>query len=144
MVLYADTSLLVSYYVTDANSARAQALIHASAVPLVFTGLHRLELRNALALGIFRGLITRAQAHTAEHDVQRDCRAGRLVATAVNWVPILRAAAQLAMHHSPGIGSRSLDVLHVSTARRLGAAEFWSFDGRQTALATAVGLTVKP
>jgi predicted nucleic acid-binding protein len=143
MVLYADTSLLVSYYVADANSARAQALIHASAVPLVFTGLHRLELRNALALGIFRGLITRTQAQTAGSDMERDCRAGRLLPTAVNWVPIFRAAAQLAIHHSPSIGSRSLDVLHVSTAKRLGAAEFWSFDARQAALATAVGLTVK-
>ena len=70
MGLYADSSLLVSYYVNDANSARAQALIHTATDPLVFTGLHRLELRNALALGVFRQLLTPAQARATWSDDQ--------------------------------------------------------------------------
>ena len=50
MSVYADTSLLISYYINDSNSAGAQAVIHATTDPLPFTGLHRLEMRNALAL----------------------------------------------------------------------------------------------
>ena len=53
MSLYADTSLLISYYINDSNSASSQALIQATTDPLPFTGLHRLEMRNALALGCF-------------------------------------------------------------------------------------------
>lgn len=53
MKFYADTSLLISYYINESNSARAQSLIHATAGPLPFTGLHRLEMRNALGLGFF-------------------------------------------------------------------------------------------
>jgi predicted nucleic acid-binding protein len=141
---YADTSLLVSYYVNDANSARAQALLHAVTGPLSFTGLHRLELRNALALGVFRHLLTPAQAHAAWNDIERDIRAGRLFPEPLNWGPVFRAAAQWAARHSAGIGCRSLDILHVATARKLAATEFFSFDSRQRSLAQVLGLTLRP
>ena len=144
MLLYADTSVLISYYVSDANSARAQALIHGSSFPLLFTGLHRLELRNALALAVFRRVITPNQARNAWTDIQRDCRARRYAMTPVKWVPVLRHAAQIAARHTHTIGSRSLDVLHTAAASRLDTDEFWSFDARQRTLATALGLTVRP
>ena len=115
MSLYADTSLLVSYYVNDANSARAQALIHAVIDPLIFSGLHRLELRNALQLGVFRQLLTPAQSQAAWINVEKDIRADRLFPQPVNWVPVFRTAAQLAMRHSAGIGCRSLTLTkHIS------------------------------
>jgi len=40
-------------------------------------------------------------------------------------------------------GCRSLDVLHVATAKKLNAMEFLAFDNRQKAMAQAIGLTVK-
>jgi hypothetical protein len=43
MSIYADSSLLISYYVTDSHSLNAQAVIHATNEPLPFTGLHHLE-----------------------------------------------------------------------------------------------------
>ena len=144
MNLYADTSLLVSYYVNDANSARAQGLIHAVTDALVFTGLHRLEFRNALGLGVFRQLLTPAQSHAAWTDLERDIRAGRIFPQPVNWVPVFRAAAQLAVRHSGSLGCRSLDILHVAAARKLAAAQFFSFDARQRSLAQQLGLNVKP
>ena len=141
---YADTSLLISYYINDSNSVSAQAILHRATDPLPFTGLHRLEMRNALALGVFRRILTSAQASTAWSDVQRDLRSGRLVAQPVNWIPVYRTAAQWAALHSPRIGCRSLDVLHVSLAKKLNAEEFFSFDGRQRSLALVLGLAVKP
>src|SRR6266566_3945708 len=142
MSIYADTSLLVSYYVNDANSNRAQVLIHSATLPLPFTGLHRLELRNALSLGIFRQHLTVNQAQAAWRDIERDLRAGRLCPQSLNWVPVFRTAAQWALRHTPGIGCRSLDILHVAAAKKLSAAEFFSFDGRQRALGLLLGLTV--
>jgi predicted nucleic acid-binding protein len=144
MSLYADTSLLVSYYVNDSNSASAQAIIHAATDPLPFTGLHRLEMRNALALGVFRRILSPAHVTAAWSDVERDLRSGRLVPQPVNWRPVFRAAAQWAALYSPAIGCRSLDVLHVTLAKKLNANEFFTFDARQKSLAAALGMTVKP
>jgi predicted nucleic acid-binding protein len=144
MNLYADTSLLISYYINDSHSVSAQALLHATTAPLPFTELHRLEMRNALALGIFRRILTPAQVSTAWADVERDLRSGRLVPQPVNWRPVYRAAAQWAALHSPRIGCRSLDVLHVTLAKELNAKEFFTFDERQKSLALALGLVVKP
>ncbi|MGA3179608.1 MAG: type II toxin-antitoxin system VapC family toxin [Verrucomicrobiota bacterium] len=143
MKFYADTSLLISYYINESNSARAQSLIHATAGPLPFTGLHRLEMRNALGLGLFRHVLTPAQINAAWSDIERDLRAGRLLPQPINWLPVFRAAAQWAAIHSPKVGCRSLDVLHVATARKLDAVEFITFDARQKALAQALGLSVK-
>jgi len=144
MSLYADTSLLISYYINDSNSVSAQAILHRATDPLPFTGLHRLEMRNALALGVFRRILTSAQVSTAWSDVERDLRSGRLVPQPVNWIPVFRAAAQWAALHSPRIGCRSLDVLHVSLAKQLNAKEFFTFDERQKSLALVLVLAVKP
>jgi predicted nucleic acid-binding protein len=144
MNLYADTSLLISYYINDAHSLSAQAVLHATTDPVPFAGLHRLEMRNALALGIFRRILTSAQVSAAWTDVERDLRSGRLVPQPVNWGPVYRSAAQWAALHSPRIGCRSLDVLHVTLAKKLDVKEFFTFDERQKSLALALGLTVKP
>ena len=144
MSLYADTSLLVSYYVNDVNSASAQALIHGATDPLLFTGLHRLEIKNALELGVFRRLVTPTQARATWNAVEQDLRAGRLFPKPLNWVPVFRTAAQWATVHSATIGCRSLVILHVAVASKLAATRFFSFDGRQRSLAKAVGLPVKP
>jgi hypothetical protein len=73
---YADTSLLISYYINDSHSVSAQGLLHATTDPLPFTGLHRLEMRNALALGVFRRILTSAQVSAAWSDVEHDLRSG--------------------------------------------------------------------
>jgi len=144
MSVYADTSLLVSYYINDSNSVSAQAVIHATSDPLPCTGLHRLEMRNALALGIFRHILTGAQVGAAWSDIERDLRSGRLVPQPVNWSPVYRAAAKWAAVHCSTIGCRSLDVLHVTLAKKLNVTEFYTFDARQKSLALALGMTVKP
>jgi len=144
MSVYADTSLLISYYINDSNSVGAQAVIHATADPFPFTGLHRLEMKNALALGVFRRILTAAQVSVAWSDVERDLRSGRLVPHPVNWGPVYRAAAQWAAAHCPAVGCRSLDVLHVTLAKKLNMTDFFTFDARQKSLALALGMDVKP
>ena len=101
-------------------------------------------MRNAFALGVFRRVLTAAQAGAAWLDVERDLRSGRLVPHPVNWTPVYRSAAQCAAAHSPTIGCRSLDVLHVALAKTLKVTESFTFDARQKALAMAVGMIVKP
>jgi len=137
---YADSSFLASCYVVDAHTPRAKSALARIHAPLVFTALHALEVRNAFQLGVFRGLLSSAEAAAAWGNLEADLTTGRLVRTVVKWPNAFRVAARLSERHSATIGTRSLDILHVASARTLRAAEFVSFDARQLGLAAAVGL----
>ena len=70
--------------------------------------------------------------------------AGVLVAQSDLWEKLVREAESLAEQHTPAIGSRSLDILHVAAALVLGATEFCTLDTRQGKLAQLAGLKVQP
>jgi hypothetical protein len=130
MIYYADSSFLVSCYVVDANTGQAKAYLTQTAVPLVFTALHDLEIRNALELGIFRRLLTAAQASAASVNLQRDLHAGLLLRKIVRWGPAFNRATSLSGQHSAILGTRSIDILHVTAAKGMRASRFVSFDSR--------------
>jgi predicted nucleic acid-binding protein len=115
-----------------------------SGATFAFTPLHVLELRNAFKLGIFRKLLTTVEAAAAWRNVERDLRSGRLVRQPVKWPSVLRLAARLSEQHSSVYGTRSLDIVHVATAKLSRIEEFVSFDSRQRDLALAIGLKVGP
>lgn len=144
MKYYADSSFLVSCYVTDANTAQAKGYLLRTGAPLFFTALHALEVRNAFKLGVFRGLFGAAEAVAAWKHLESDVRGGRLVKKPVKWHLVLRIAARFSERHSATVGTRSLDIVHVATAKALRASEFISFDNRQRTLAATVGLKVAP
>ena len=81
-------------------------------------------------------------ARVAIADLDADVREGRLAIVDVLWRRTLDLAAELSTQHTPALGTRTLDVLHVATALTLEARRFISYDDRQSALATAVGLRV--
>jgi len=142
--IYTDTSLLFSLYVTDANSPKADAWRQANPIPLDFTGFHRLELRNALGLAVFQQRLTSAESLAAWQEVEQDLATGLLVAKHNLWGKLLQEAESLAEHHTPTIGSRTLDVLHVASALVLSATEFCTLDTRQARLAQFAGMHVQP
>ena len=141
---YVDTSVLVSLYISDANSPKADAWRQANPAAIDFTGLHRIELRNALSLAVFQQRLTSAEAQAAWQDVEQDLAAGFLVPMPDLWEKLIAQAESLAAQHTPTIGSRSLDILHVATALASGATEFCTFDDRQRRLAQLAGLRVQP
>ncbi len=143
MKLYADTSVLFSLYVMDTNSPRADGWRQANPGPLNFTGFHRLELRNALSLAVFQQRLTAAEAAAAWQEIQKDLAAGLLVPAPGRWEELFQEAESLAEQHTPVIGSRSLDLLHVAAALVLGATEFCTFDARQGRLARLANLRVQ-
>ena len=71
---YADSSFLVSCHLLDANTTQAKAWLSRTGAPLPFTALHGLEVRNALKLGVFRGLFTSADGAAAWRNVEGDLR----------------------------------------------------------------------
>jgi predicted nucleic acid-binding protein len=141
---YADSSFLVSCYLLDANTPLAKAYLSGTSVPLAWTALHALEVRNAFELGVFRGLLTAADVAAAWANLESDLRSARLVRATVKWPAAFRRAARMSERHSATAGTRSLDILHVAAAKSMRAVEFISFDGRQRALASATGLIVVP
>jgi hypothetical protein len=137
---YADTSFLFSLYATDANSIRADAWRQANPAPLPFTAFHRLELRNALSLALFQQRLTLVEVQAAWQEVENDCAAGLLVGRGGLWHRVLVDAETSALNYTPVVGCRTLDILHVASAKLIGTTDFCTFDTRQSSLAGRVGL----
>src|SRR2546427_363320 len=114
---YADSSFLVSCYLTDANTPQAKTYLLTVNSPLIFSALQVLEVRNAFKLGVFRKLFSAADATAAWANLEQDVRGGRLVKEGLDWPLAFRVASLLSNRHSEVIGTRSLDVLHVAAAR---------------------------
>jgi len=142
MTVYADTSFLMAAYSPEPESMRVLAWLQSARHPLAFTPLHRLEVRNAIRLRVFRGEITPDQRQQAFEEIESDLAGAVLEHIAVPWVDILREAEDLAARHAEKLGVRSMDLLHVGLAVTLRVTDFFSFDTRQAALAKAAGLNV--
>jgi predicted nucleic acid-binding protein len=136
--LYADSSFIVSLYVTDAHSAEARRRIQ-GAPPLMLTPFHRAEWAHALAQHQFRGDLTSHAARGFNGQFVSDEAAGLFRA---HVVPenAFDVSAELADRYGPGLAMRTLDSLHVACALELKAERFWTFDERQAKLARAEGL----
>ena len=105
-----------------------------------FTAFHRLVLRKALSLALFQQRLSHPAVQAAWQEVENDCAAGLLVGRGGLWHRVLLEAEASALNHTPTIGCRTLDVLHVAAAKLMGVAEFCTFDTRQSTLAGRVGL----
>ena len=142
MTAYADTAFLCSLHAPDAHTGRVVAWLQRPRAPLPFTGLHRLEFRNALRLRVFRKEITPEQRELAIQAMLSDIAADVFAYAEPSWPEVLLEAERLSGGHSETIGTRSLDILHVASALVLGAKDFLTLDTRQGTLAKAVGLRV--
>jgi predicted nucleic acid-binding protein len=137
---YVDPSALRGLYVHD---DRSRAFCEwrsrlGGSLPLTLHG--RAELVNSIALAVFRRDISAEAGEGALSDVESDVAAGRLILVDVLWRKALKHAANLSQEHTPRLGTRTLDVLHVATALVLGCRNFVTYDDRQAALAEAVKL----
>ncbi len=140
MSSYADTGFLCSLYAPDGHTRRVVARMRRQTLPLPFTCLHQLELRNALRLRVFRREITAVQREASLNLVLADLAAGVLAAAAPALTDVMTEAERLSALHSEKLGTRSLDILHVASAVVLGSTSFLTFDRRQAALARVSGL----
>ena len=114
-----------------------------TASPVTITPLVEVELQNAIQLRVFRGELSANQAQKATMAFDAD-----LVDGVFDLQPFPAStygrAKQLAHRHTPTLGTRSLDLLHVAAALVLEAKVLFSFDLSQRKLAQAVGLSVLP
>jgi predicted nucleic acid-binding protein len=141
--VYPDSSFLFSLVAKDKHTPRASQYMLRSATSLVFTPLHRIELRNALRNAAGRKEITHEECRTAFTLIEEDLAEKFLVHTAVEWTNIFRRADSLDEIASE-TGQRTIDLIHVAMALECEAKTFLSFDNRQRKLAKVSGLKVNP
>ena len=139
-----DTSFLFSLYIADANTPTALLVRQTQSTPLPITAFHRVELRNAVCLAVFRKQITQTIAYAAWRNLEADLQNGSLVYESVIWADVFLEAEKLVLQHTATAGSRSLDVIHVAAAKILSASDFITFDARQAKMAAKAGFHVSP
>ena len=140
--LYIDPSALRALYVHDPASRRmiGWRSRHKGALPITRFG--HAELVNAVALGCFRGDCTELEMSRSLAHIEEDFADGDLKLVDLLWRAALDRAMDLSRRHTPALGTRALDVLHVASALELDARRFVTCDTRQAGLAAACGLTV--
>ena len=137
---YADPSALLKLYLNEPESRAMTAWRAKNAGPLPVT--HHGRVVNGIALAAHRRFISEAALAAALSALDDDFETGRYRQTDLLWRSALRRAGELSRQHTPALGTRSLDVLHVASALELGLRRFVTFDDRQQKLARAVGLKV--
>jgi hypothetical protein len=102
------------------------------------------EFANALRLLVFRGKLLPLERKRMMSDYEADKAAGVLLSKDVEQSCLFSEAERLSDKYTVIAGHRAYDILQVAAALVVGATQFWSFDGKQRALAQAEGLKVGP
>lgn len=140
--LYADPSALLKLYLHEPQSRAMATWRSKISGPLAVTPHGRVEMINGIALAAHRGFLAPTAFQAALAALDDDFEQGRYAPADLLWRAVLKRAADLSRLHTPTLGTRSLDVLHVASALELGMKRFVTFDDRQGQLAGAVGLKV--
>jgi hypothetical protein len=140
--LYVDPSALARLYFKQEWSRELAAWRYRNPGPISVTHHGRCELVNAISLALFRGDLDADDGPDVFFNLENDFLSRRLTQVDIMWRAALNGAMELSRIYSPKLGTRSLDVLHVSCALELELRNFLTFDERQKALAAAVGLKV--
>jgi predicted nucleic acid-binding protein len=141
---YPDSSFLFSLVARDGNTLEASRYMVRTSVPLFFTPLHRVEVRNALRNAVVRKEITEQECRHAFRLIENRLHEQLFIHAAVEWTNVFRRADELSEENASHAGQRTIDLFHVAIALDFRAKIFLSFDQRQTRLAKAAGLRVKP
>ena len=108
--------------------------------PILFTPLHRLELRTTVRQCAYAGVITENRAKQILRCIEEDLGDGTLIHLPMSWTETLRRAETVADKLAWSSPCRSLDLWHVAVALESRAKTFVTFDNDQLALAKEAGL----
>ncbi len=137
---YVDPSALLKLYVHQPESREMSAWRTRVKGALAVTHHGRVEITNGICLAAFRRYITVEAMSDALASFEEDFGEGRYIQDDLLWRATLKRAGNLSQKHTPVLGCRSLDVLHVASALELELKNFLTFDRRQQKLAKAAGL----
>ena len=137
---YVDPSALLKLYIHDPESVGMSAWRGRVKGALTVTHHGRVEIINGICLAAFRKYITAEAMNDALTSFEEDFEEGRYIQADLLWRAALKRAVDLSRKHTPALGCRSLDVLHVASALELNLKNFLTFDRRQQKLASAAGI----
>jgi len=137
--VYVDPSALARLYVHQAGSREMAAWRTKTQGTLAVTHHGRTEIVNAICRVSFLGHLDADGLAEALGDLAGDFATGRLRLADLLWRAALDRAEELSRVHTPKLGTRALDVLHVACALELKLRGFLTLEARQQALAGAVG-----
>lgn len=110
-----------------------------ASLPILITPLGELELLNAMSLRVFRRELDVSTIEGAFELFETD-----LIEGVLQRAPLpsdaYEQASRIARKHTPKLGTRTLDVLHVASALTLNGHIFYTFDRNQRILARREGL----
>lgn len=138
--IYVDPSALARLYIHEDGSREMAQWRGKVSGSLSVTHHGHTEIINAICRTAFLGHLDETGLEQALEDFKADFEDGRLHQADILWRAALDLSAELSEEHTPKLGTRSLDVLHVACALELKARYFLTFDVRQQKLAVATGL----
>lgn len=142
-MIYLDTSAFIKLYFLEEGSDVVQRHVMEQDEPLPFWEILEAEMANACRLKAFWGDITPEQADERIGLMEQRLQRGQYFVPEIDRSALMRAFRILSQH-TPKLGCRTMDTLHVACAMQLRVGTFISFDARQCALAAQAGLSVLP
>jgi predicted nucleic acid-binding protein len=136
--VYLDASILVSFFVNDSMSQRADALIRGVSAPLLVSDFAAAESASALGRRVRMGRIGRDDAKATLIDL--DAWIG-WAANAIDVEPADISAASAFLRRLD-LNLRTPDAIHIAMTQRVDA-ELATFDERMAECARALGATVR-
>ena len=142
-MVYVDTSVIVKLYFKEEYSRDTSNWLKKNNEAIPLTSFHELELINAINLKQFRAEITPRETHLIMSRFEEHELSGIYYRPQLDWSAIFIHSIDLSKKHSAGVGSRSLDILHVASALSIKADRFLTLDDRQARLAALTGLKIE-
>lgn len=133
-MLYLDTSAFLKLYIRETGSEAVQARVAAQHEPLPVWEILEMELGNALNLKVFRGELESSEAVRLYALFRQRQTRGFYFMPEIRRAQLMADFRQLS-ELTPGLGCRTMDILHVACALQLRPKAFLSFDHRQRELA---------
>jgi predicted nucleic acid-binding protein len=140
-MLYLDTSAFLKLYVREEGSELVQETVAGQSEPLPVWEILEMELHNALYLKVFRDELSNTEADRQHLLFQQRKTKGFYFVPEIGRGELMAEFRRLSAL-TPGLGCRTMDILHVACACQLKPDRFLSFDTRQNELAMAAGLAV--
>jgi predicted nucleic acid-binding protein len=141
---YLETGFALKRYVQEPNSALAREALLPYSPPLPLTQVLEMEIVNALHGKVHRREMTKEVRDQCLADFYADVLSGFWQRCTLSASNLCQRVLALAGKHTPTLGTRTLDLMHVAAALELGCTDFLSFDQRQRQAAQAEGLKVCP
>jgi predicted nucleic acid-binding protein len=139
---YFDTGLVLKLIIEEPLSRVFEQWLEKRGVPVPYTRLVELELENTLQAKYFRKEMTVRQMKGCQKLLQELLSEGKFFRPELSMEEVMIESLEWMPKVTARTGCRTLDLLHVVSAMKLGYSEFVTTDKRQAEAATLLQLKV--